>query len=77
MNPDSQNPTQEPQENGGTNDMPQAPNTGSGDDQAPAPTTPPADDNGGDTTEGLEAPAGDAPVAPAPDEGDKDDGAKW
>jgi hypothetical protein len=81
MNPDSQNPTDEPEENG----LPQAPTTGTGDDQtpAPAPQAPAGDDGGSDMPEAPEAPevpeapAGDAPEAPAPVEGDKEDGAKW
>lgn len=78
MNPDTQNPTQDPDQNGGMGDMPQAPTSGNGDSQAPAPTMPPAGDNGDDAPEAPEAPAGgDAPEAPAPDEGDKNDGAKW
>ena len=75
MNPDSQNPANEPEENGG---MPQAPTTGTGDDQ----TTPPVG-GGNDMPEAPEAP--EAPEgeetpdegAPAPDESDKADGAKW
>ena len=65
MNPDSQNPTQEPDQNTGMNDMPQAPAAGTGDNQAPAPAMPPAGD-------APEAPAGDAG-----DESDHNDGAKW
>lgn len=72
MDPDSQTPTQEPEQNGG---MPQAPTTGAGDDQAPS--MPPAD-GGDDMPEAPEAPeTPEAPEAPAGDEGDKEDGAKW
>lgn len=77
MNPDSQNPTEEQDENG----LPQAPTTGTGDDQTPTPAPQaPAGEDGGDMPEAPEAPevpAGDAPEAPAPAEGDKEDGAKW
>lgn len=78
MNPDSQTPTDEPVENG----MPQAPTTGTGE----VPTVPPTGgDEGGDVMpevpevpETPETPEGDAPEeAPAPSEGDKEDGAKW
>jgi hypothetical protein len=77
MNPDSQNPIEEPEENGG---MPQAPTTGAGNDQTPAPTptVPPEGDDEGDTPEVPEASeGGGAPEAPAADESDKEDGAKW
>jgi len=82
MNPDSQNPTQEHEENDAqANDMPQAPTTGSENGgQAPMPTTPPTTPEGdeGDMPEAPEAPAGgDEPAAPAPGEEDKEDGAKW
>lgn len=78
MNPDTQNPTQEPDQHDGMGDMPQAPTTGTGDDTQTSAPTMPAGDNGEETPEAPETPAGgDAPETPAPDESDKDDGAKW
>lgn len=61
MNPDSQTPTQEPEENGVA---PQEPTTGVNETPSVPPT---GGDEGGDAM----------PEAPAPDESDKEDGAKW
>jgi hypothetical protein len=83
MNPDSQNPTDEPTQNSGMGDMPQAPTTGTGDDQGTTPMPPAGGDNGGSEAPAPEAPeetpaeGGEAPAAPAPEEGDKEDGGKW
>jgi hypothetical protein len=81
MNPDSQNPTNEPDQNTGMGDMPQAPTTGTGDDQGAAPMPPMGGDSGDNTPEAPETPeapaGGDTPEAPAADESDKDDGGKW
>lgn len=79
MNPDSQNPTQAPDEGTmpaepttGMNETPQVPVTGGDEGGDAMPEVPQA-------PETPEAPAeGDTPVeAPAPDESDKEDGAKW